>query len=157
MRAENIIHHRRTCVSRRQTDVQRQLTALTHLTGMARRLPHCSLTPSRVSLDSRCGGRRRRARRQGQDAVGLLSGNHPAEEAGQGAGPKVQEEEGREPLHHRRRPLAALRGLQGLCGGGGLRRVHQLPGQAQVWRAQHQAAVLHVSANRYSKSKPTVH
>lgn len=52
--------------------------------------------------------------------MGLLSGKHPAEEAGQGARPQVQEEEDPEPLHGRRCPLAPLRRLQGLPGGGGL-------------------------------------
>lgn len=79
--------------------------------------------------------------------MGLLPGKHPAEEAGQGAGPLLEEEKDPEPLHGWGRPLAPLRRLQGLPGGGGLRRVHQLPGQAQVWRTKHQAAVLRVSPN----------
>ena len=44
-------------------------------------------------------------------------------------------------------PLPPLRGVQGLPGAEGLRHVHQLPGQAQVRGAQHQEAVLHVSAH----------
>lgn len=77
--------------------------------------------------------------------MGCLSGTHPAEAEGEGERSQVQEKEDPESVRTRGGPLPPLWTLQRLFDRGGLCKMYQLPRQAQVWGAQHQAAVLHVS------------